>query len=402
MKVLIGITGGISAYKIYDLIRLFTKNGHEVKVIVTENAKHFVEPLVIETLSKNTCMSDMFSRRTDVVHIELARWADIFVLAPATANIIGKISHGIADDLLSTAIISMDKVPCIIFPAMNSVMYASKVVVDNIKRLKSFGYFIVESASGSLACGETGKGRLPDPEAIFTLTRALFNKTTLEESSRNNFYNGKNIMITAGATKAFLDPVRYITNSASGRTGVELAVSLYLRGANVYFIADKNVKKRFPELEIITCNFFEAETTEDVYKKALEHFNKIDIYISTAALTDFKNSPKKNKIKKSKGEFNLTIPAGIDVFQELSKARNKQVMVGFALETENLIDNAIEKMKNKKMDIIVANKAASINSEFTSAFIIDSTGCKQEIEECDKGIFAEKLIRKIEDFICRE
>jgi len=347
-------------------------------------------------------MSDMFSRRTDVVHIELARWADIFVLAPATANIIGKISHGIADDLLSTAIISMDKVPCIIFPAMNSVMYASKVVEDNIKRLKSFGYFIAEPARGSLACGETGKGRLPDPEAIFTLTRALFNKTTLEESSRNNFYNGKNIMITAGASRAYLDPVRYITNSASGRTGVELAVSLYLRGANVYFIADKNVKKRFPELEIITCNFFEAETTEDVYKKALEHFNKIDIYISTAALTDFKNSPKKNKIKKSKGEFNLTIPAGIDVFQELSKARNKQVMVGFALETENLIDNAIEKMKNKKMDIIIANKAASINSEFTSAFIIDSTGCKQEIEECDKGIFAEKLIRKIEDFICRE
>ncbi len=162
----------ISAYKIYDLIRLFINNGHEVKVIVTENAKHFVEPLVMDTLSKNACMSDMFSRRTDVVHIELASWADIFVLAPATANIIGKISHGIADDLLSTAIISMDKVPCIIFPAMNSVMYASKVVEDNIKRLKSFGYFIAEPARGSLARGETGKGRLPDPEAIFTLTRA--------------------------------------------------------------------------------------------------------------------------------------------------------------------------------------------------------------------------------------
>lgn len=397
MNVLIGITGGISAYKIYDLIRLFVKNNDKVKVIITANAGQFVEPLVIETLSGNPCKSDMFAERNDIAHIELARWADVFIIAPATANIIGKISNGIADDLLSTTAVSLDNVPTLIFPAMNSAMYKNRIVRENIEKLKALGFFVSKPESGSLACGETGPGRLPHPEAIFSITEAYFRKTS--SSKNDNFFSGKKVMITAGATKAYLDPVRYISNDASGRTGVDLATALFLRGAEIYFIAGKNVPDKFPVLGIITGNFFEAETTEDVYVKAEKVFSEMDIYISTAALSDFKNAPENNKIKKNEKEFKLNIPCSIDVFKKLSEIKDKQLMVGFALETENIIDNALRKMKSKNMDLIVANNSESINSETTSAVIIDRNEKKQEIEKCSKKEFASILTQIIKEHI---
>jgi phosphopantothenoylcysteine decarboxylase / phosphopantothenate---cysteine ligase len=397
MNVLIGITGGISAYKIYDLIRLFVKNSDSVKVIITENAGRFVDSLVIETLSGNSCMSDMFAERNNIAHIELARWAELFIIAPATANIIGKISNGIADDLLSTSVISMKNVPTLIFPAMNSAMYENDIVQKNICKLRELGFFVSRPESGSLACGETGPGRLPHPEAIYRIAEAYFRKKFSDEP--DDYLYGRKVMITAGATKAYLDPVRYVSNNASGRTGVELAIEMFLRGAEIYFITSKNVIEKFPVLKIIVNEISEVETTEDVYRKAEKKFDEMDIYISTAALSDFKNSPLENKIKKDKSGFKLDIPAGIDVFKELSKKKDRQLMVGFALETENLIDNAVKKMKEKNMDLIIANKSESINSGVTSATVIDKNGVNEKMDNLDKGIFAERLVRIIKGYL---
>ncbi|NOY08708.1 MAG: bifunctional phosphopantothenoylcysteine decarboxylase/phosphopantothenate--cysteine ligase CoaBC [Spirochaetes bacterium] len=394
MRILIGISGGISAYKIYELIRLFVKNGDEVKVILTGNAHHFVNPLVVETLSLNKCNSEMFAPRIYMEHIELTRWADIMLIAPATANIIGKIANGIADDLLSTTVPAMDGTPVLIFPSMNTAMFNNKAVKQNMEKLRALSYFVFKPVTGQLACGEEGRGRLPEPLAIYNLTRS-FIKTDYKKPG--NSFKGKCILITAGATRAYIDPVRYITNDASGRTGVEIAFAFYMRGARIFFIGDKKVLERFPEIFIYSEKIFEVKTTGQVLEKAKHIFPDIDIYVSSAALSDFSNEPEKNKLKKKEGYFEFKIPTGPDVFKELSKIKGKQVMVGFALETENLKENALRKLRDKGMDVVLANDNSAIASDKTTGFIIDRLGNKVELKDCNKTLLAEKLVRVIEN-----
>lgn len=393
MNVLIGVSGGIAAYKIADLVRLFVKDGHQVKTVLTENAKYFVTPVTLETLSKNKCYTELFSSARDVEHVELGKWADIMLVAPATANIIGKIANGICDDLLSTVVLALDK-PCFIFPAMNTNMLTHPAVNDNIAKLRDWGYIVYDPAEGELACGDNGKGRLPDVDLIYQVVMAETERAEIASSLSN-----KNVLITAGSTKSYIDPVRYIENGSSGLMGVELARQAWLRGAKVTLVCNKEVVERFPWAKYYTDMTVLVDTTEDVYKSVTGLFGSTDIYISAGALCDFKNEPRSEKIKKDGKEIVIKLKPSVDVFSELSKAKKKQLMIGFALETSDLERNAKEKLSSKGMDLVVANSVEAIDSSLSSAVIIDSKGIRKYVKESDKRIVAEEILREIEKLL---
>jgi len=393
MNVLIGVSGGIDAYKIYDLINIIVKNEDQVKVILTKNAQHFVTPLVIETLSMNRCYSDMFEPRTDMSHVELAEWADVFIIAPATANIIGKIANGIADDLLSTSILALNNVPSFIYPGMNPTMLESKVVQENLKKVKTLGYYVIESADKSLSCGETVKGRMPKPEAIFNFTR-LFVK--YRESGISTKLSRKKILITTGTTRANLDSVHFISGRASGRVGIDLAGICYLLGASVNLIINKEERTQFSEIDIYAEKIIEVGTTGQVLEAAGNIFDDMAIYINAAAFCDFEDEPGINTIKKDKDGFELKIPASPDVFEYLSEKKSHQVMVGFTMETENMEENALENLKNKNMDIIIAISSADVNAAKADAVILSRFGDKEKLKKADISIIAIKTIQLID------
>jgi phosphopantothenoylcysteine decarboxylase/phosphopantothenate--cysteine ligase len=391
MNVLIGITGGIAAYKTYGLIRLFIKNGDMARVVLTQNALHFVQPLVIETLSGQKCYTDMFAPRTEIEHISLTQWADILVIAPATAGIIGKIAGGIADDLLSTCVLAMDNKPCYIFPAMNSAMYRNKILRQNLKKLKEAGFLLFDPVEGDLACSDKGKGRMPGPGAIFRIIKSCQLVPGFSFKSR---LMGRRVLMTAGTTKAHIDPVRFISNRASGRMGVELARAFYSEGADVTCIGDRGLRERFPEIEVYS-ELVEVDTTEELLAEAEKRFDSVDFYLSSAAISDIANKPEAFKIKKEKERFLLKLQVAPDVFSNLSKKRKKQVMVGFALESENLVQNASDKLKKKNMDLIVANPPDSMGGEKTTAVIINKNGVKKEFIDINKAVLAQRIVEMI-------
>ena len=271
MKILIGISGGIAAYKIPELIRLFAKNGHEVRTILTDNAKYFVTPTTLETLSKNRCYTELFTDTREVEHIELTKWADVMLVAPATANVIGKIANGVCDDLLTTTIMALDK-PCYIFPSINSNMYTHPSVHENITKLRDWGYIVYEPEQGELACGDIGKGRLPELEFIYEVV-----SSEVERANIGQLLNKKNIVVTAGPTRAYIDPVRYIENASSGRMGVELARQAWLRGANVTLVCNQEVLNRYPWAKYYSDSLVTVTTTQDVYDKVAKMFSDVDI-----------------------------------------------------------------------------------------------------------------------------
>jgi phosphopantothenoylcysteine decarboxylase/phosphopantothenate--cysteine ligase len=396
MKILIGITGGIDAYKIYELINIIVKNEDQVKVILTKNAHNFVTPLVIESLSMNRCYSDMFESRTDMSHVELAKWADVFIIAPATANIIGKIANGIADDLLSTSILALNNVPSFIFPGMSPAMLESKVVQENLDKLRALGHYVIEPAEMGPTFGETRKGKLPEPGAIFNFIRLFFK---YRESGINKELSRKRVLITAGATRANLDSVRFISSRSSGRMGVELAGFCYLSGAKVNLIVNKELRDMFPEIDIYAENITEVETTEQVLEAAGDIFDDMDIYISAAVLCDFKNDPDGCIIKKDGDIFELKIPAGPDVYKYLSGKKDMQVMVGFFMETENMEEHALEKLENSYLDIVIASSPSAVNAEMSDAVILSRHGDKEEIKEAEKSLIAVKTIKFIDKVI---
>ena len=393
MNILIGVSGGIAAYKIADLVRLFIKDGHEVKTILTDNAKYFVTPVTLETLSKNKCYTELFSNTRDVEHVELGKWADLMIIAPATANIIGKISNGICDDLLSTAVLALDK-PCYIFPAMNTNMLTHPSVSENIAKLREWGYVLYDPTEGELACGDTGKGRLPDVELIYQI---VIGET--ERSEMASSLSSKKVLITAGSTKSYIDPVRYIENGSSGLMGVELSRQAWLRGAKVTLVCNKEVLEKFPWVTYYTEMTVVVETTEDVYKSVNGLFESADIYISAGALCDFKNEPRSEKIKKDGKDITIKLSPSVDVFSELSKLKKKQLMIGFALETSDIERNAKDKLISKGMDLVVANSVEAIDSSSSSAVIIDSKGIRKYVKESDKRVVAEEILKEVEKLL---
>lgn len=342
-NILMGITGGIAVYKAAELVRLFKKNGSRVKVIMTRSANEFVTALTFQTLSENLVITDMFEKTAhwDVEHIELAKWADLFVIVPATANIIGKIYSGIADDMLSTTVMAT-KAPVVIAPAMNVNMYDNMIVRRNIKALTDFGYHFVSPGTGFLACGDVGAGRLADIDKI-----AVYCAYVLSEKD----YAGKKVLISAGPTRERIDPVRYISNFSSGKMGYALAAAAYLRGADVTLVAGPNDLESTGGIELI-----KVESAQQMKTSIGQKFDDADIVIMAAAVADYK--PKifsDKKIKKNSDDLNIALEKNPDILKELGKIKKGQYLVGFAAETDHAMENARKKLIDKNVDMLVLN-----------------------------------------------
>jgi phosphopantothenoylcysteine decarboxylase / phosphopantothenate---cysteine ligase len=388
-KIVLGITGGIAAYKAAELTRALIKEGAQVKVMMTKSAAEFIKPLTLQTLSNNQVYMDMFmsADQYEMAHISLADFADAFVIAPATANIIGKIASGIGDDLLSTTIMAENK-PTLICPAMNDKMLSNTIVQENIKKLKKTGYVVMESAEGELACNTSGKGRLPDVSEIIEEIKSLFAPKD---------FNGKRILITAGPTEEPLDPVRFITNLSSGKMGYALALAAHRRGAQVTLISGPTTLPDPPVDKIIRIR-----TAKEMHKAVMDHYKKANIIIKAAAVADYR--PKVSaveKIKKNQKTLSLELERNPDIIAEIGKDKGNRVLVGFAMETENLLANAREKLVKKNMDLIVANnlreEGAGFRTDTNVITIIDREGKTESLNKMTKIEAAEKILDRIKN-----
>ena len=393
-KIVLGITGGIAAYKAAELTRALVKEGAQVKIIMTKSAVEFITPLTLQTLSQNQVYTDMFipADKYEMAHIALAEFADVFVIAPATANIIGKIASGIGDDLLSTTIMAETK-PTLICPAMNDKMLSNPIVLENINKLRKYGYVVMDSAEGELACNTTGKGRLPD---ILEIVEEI--KTLLTPKD----FNGVKILITAGPTEEPIDPVRFITNLSSGKMGYALALVAHRRGAEVTLITGPATLP-LPPVETI----IKVRTAKQMHKAVMDNYKKAKIIIKAAAVADY--CPKvmaAEKIKKDKKTLSLELERNPDIIAEIGKNKGKRVLVGFAMETQNLLANAEEKLKEKNMDLIVANdlkkEGAGFRTDTNIITIIDRTGKSESFGKMTKIEAAGEILNRVKKIINRK
>lgn len=390
-KIVLGITGGIAAYKAAELTRALIKEGAQVKVIMTKCAAEFITPLTLQTLSQNQVYTDMFvsADKYDMVHIALAEFADAFVIAPATGNIIGKIASGIADDLLSTTIMAAAK-PTLICPAMNDKMLANPIVQENISKLKNHGYVVMDSGVGELACKTEGAGRLPEiPEIVEEIERLLTPQNLA----------GEKILITAGPTEEPLDPVRFITNLSSGKMGYALARVAHRHGAQVTLITGPT-NLSLPSVE----NIIKVRTAQEMHKAVIDNYKKSTVIIKAAAVADYR--PKvlaAEKIKKDDKPRSIELERNQDIIAEIGQNKKNIVLVGFAMETKDLLANAREKLKKKNMDLIVANslreEGAGFQTDTNKITIIDREGDVQSLPVMTKIEAAEKILERVEGLL---
>jgi phosphopantothenoylcysteine decarboxylase/phosphopantothenate--cysteine ligase len=355
--ILLGITGGIAAYKAADLASKLTRMGGVVRTIMTKHAGEFISPLTIRSITGQPVVTTMFDPTSKIEHISLADWADIVVIAPATANIVGKVRAGIADDLLSTTIMATTA-PVLFVPAMNVHMYENPIVQQNISALQELGYLFMEPESGFLACGYEGKGRFPDPaEIIYHIRTYLYYKRDLK---------GKKIMVTAGSCQEALDPVRMLTNRSSGKMGLALARALSIRGAQVCLVY-ASISENVPYY----LGSIQALSAREMYDEISDRIADYDALFMAAAVTDY--TPKlysEEKIKKNDTELDLRLVKTKDILSSISKQKTRQLLIGFALETGDEIAKAKAKLEQKKLDFIVANSADVIDSDSTSVTVL--------------------------------
>jgi len=387
-KIVLGITGGIAAYKAAELTRALIKEGAQVRVIMTKNATEFISPLTLQTLSNNIVYTEMYlpSEQFDMAHIALAEFADALVIAPATANIIGKIASGIADDLLSTTIMAAVK-PTLICPAMNEKMLANPIVQENIDKLKNYKYVIMESGVGELACKTQGAGRLPDIPEIVEAIEKLLTPQNLA---------GQRILITAGPTEEPLDPVRFITNLSSGKMGYALAKVAHRHGAQVTLITGPT-NLSLPSVE----NIIKVRTAQEMYKAVIDNYKKSTVIIKAAAVADYRSKVvAKEKIKKDDKPRSIQLERNPDIVAEIGQNKKNIILVGFAMETKDLLVNAHEKLKNKNMDLIVANslreEGAGFQTDTNKITILDREGDVQSLPVMTKIEAAEKILERVE------
>ena len=343
--ILLGVTGSIAAYKIASLASMLVKKQANVHVIMTKNATNFINPITFETLTGHKCLIDTFDRNFEfqVEHVSLAKQADMIMVAPASANVIGKLVHGIADDMLTTTILAC-KCPKLISPAMNTAMYENSIVQDNLKILEKYDYEVISPASGYLACGDTGAGKMPEPEVLLQ-----YIERTLAEPKD---LTGKKILVTAGPTQENIDPVRYITNHSSGKMGYAVARAAMLRGAEVTLVSGQTALT--PPMFV---DYVQITTAEEMYQAVTERSDEQDIIIKAAAVADYR--PKtvyENKVKKQDGQMSIELERTKDILAYLGAHKKKdQFLCGFSMETENMIGNSRAKLQKKNLDMIAAN-----------------------------------------------
>ena len=350
--IVLGVSGGIAAYKSAELLRLFIKEGASVQVIMTRNAQSFVGPMTFEALSRQTVCTSLFEKNGDasIRHIEWAEKADIVVIAPATADIIGKLANGIADDALSTFMLAVT-CPVILCPSMNTHMFLNHAVQRNLEMLRSDGYFIIDPESGSLACGTTGPGRLPEPEDI--LDRTVYYLTPKD-------LKGKKVLVTAGPTREPIDPVRFISNPSSGKMGFAVARAAEYRGAEVTLVTGPTHLLNPNNVRVIEVN-----TAQEMAQAVFEYMEYSDIIIKAAAVSDYRPiNSSTQKIKKQEEQLVLSLEKTRDILKEIGRNKNGKILIGFAAETEHLEQHAQKKLEEKNLDIIVANIVGYPDSGF--------------------------------------
>ena len=387
-KILLIICGGISAYKSLELIRLFKKNGARVKTILTKNAKEFVTPLSVSSLSQEKVYDDIFSaeNEAEMDHISLSRWADAVLVAPITANTISKVASGNAEDLASTVLLASNK-QIFLAPAMNVRMWEHPSTKENILKLKSFGYKIIGPEIGDMACGEYGEGKMTEPNEIVNTLKNYF--SNLDKNKKLK------ALVTAGPTNEYIDPVRFITNKSSGKQGYEIAKCLRDNGFDTTLISGKTSIKPLDGV-----NFISVETAEEMFKESLNNL-PTDVAIFSAAVSDFKvKNYKSTKIKKNE-EFNLELEKNIDILNHISNHNSlrPKITIGFAAETNNLSTNAKEKLNEKNCDWVIANDVSDqtigFGSDFNKISIFYKDKPEENFEKMSKSLVAEEIVKRI-------
>ncbi len=386
-NILLGVTGGIAAYKSLELVRLLTKQNAVVNVVMTEHAEKFIGKMSFQALSGNPVLADTFDLASgvEIKHISLPDDASLAVVAPATANFIGKVAHGIADDLLTTMMLAMTK-PVLIAPSMNVHMYENRIVRDNIARLKQYGYHFIEPNEGWLACGYEGKGRLAEPDQIVEEIELLLTKKD---------FQGRHILVSAGPTREYLDPIRFISNPSSGKMGYAIAKAARMRGAEVTLVSGKvNIRPPYG------VHFIEVESAQQMFEKINSFFKKTDCIIMSSAVSDFtpsKTSPQ--KIKKTSEHLDISLDRTKDILSAVAKNKEDRIIVGFAAETENVEQYAREKLRQKNMDMIVANNVTEKNSGFEAdtnkVVIINRDGTAEDFPLMRKSDLADVILDRI-------
>ena len=392
-NILVGVTGGIAAFKSASIVSLLKKKGYNVKVVMTENATNIIGPLTLETLSKNRVYIDMWDKNPhyEVEHISLADWADIVLIAPATYNIIGKVANGIADDMLSTILSAVSSRKPVFFAlAMNVNMYENPILNENIDKLKAYGYRFIDTNEGLLACNYEAKGRMKEPEEIVDIIERYSIASKIDNF--RDALKGKKLLITSGRTREDIDPIRYLSNKSSGKMGYSLAQAAVDLGAEVTLVSgptNLNVPDGLKE-------FISVDSAIHMYEKVDEKFKDTDIFIACAAVADYR--PKEYQDKKiKKSDLNLTIELvrNPDILFEMGKKKENQLLVGFAAETNNIIENALKKLEKKNLDMIVANNASTMGTDTNSIEIIRKDRSSTVINQKSKMELAYDILKEV-------
>lgn len=369
--VVLGVTGSIAAYKMANVASMLVKRGCEVHVVMTKNATHFINPIAFESLTNTKCLVETFDRNFQfhVAHVSLTDKADVMLIAPASANVIGKIAGGIADDMLTTTVMACKK-PVIIAPAMNTKMYENPILQDNLNKLRRFGYEIIEPASGHLACGTSGAGKMPSEEVLVSyIERCISMEKDLQ---------GENVLVTAGPTVEPIDPVRYISNHSSGRMGYAVAKAAMLRGAKVTLVSGPTSLEPPMFVDVI-----KIQSAADMYKAVMEHKDQQDIIIKAAAVADYTPAEVSDeKVKKKDDDMAIRLRRTRDILKSLGENRKEgQFLCGFSMETQNMLENSRAKLKKKNIDMIVANNLKEKGAGFgTETNVVTFITGKEEAE----------------------
>lgn len=386
--ILLGVTGGIAAYKSASLASRLVKAGAEVRVIMTEHATNFINPITFETLTGHKCITDTFDRNFEfqVEHVSLAKKADVIMVAPATANVIAKLAHGLADDMLTTTILA-SHAPKLVAPAMNTGMYENPVTQDNLALLKKYGMEVIEPAAGHLACGDEGKGKMPEPEILY--------EHILRSCACKQDMKGLKVLVTAGPTQEAVDPVRFLTNHSSGRMGYSIAKACMLRGADVTLVTGRTALT--PPLFVDVVPVVSAK---DMYDAVISRSDEMDIIIKAAAVADYRPvHVAEEKVKKSDGSFSLELERTDDILKYLGEHKKPgQFLCGFSMETENMLENSRKKLEKKHLDMIAANNLKVPGAGFettTNIITIITPNSVKELELMSKDDAAFRLLDEI-------